>query len=189
MRISVGEAREKHESLEKVVGNTQASLHNLNSDKAPFVKLQSLAALERSLQPYELSSRPPLKKGCRLVRSSRSRLLKSTKSSIEYMRLSVGLLSVRVDKEIDEREKADRKLLLTNSEKLRELGIAQKTSHDQSEKPQKAIDELRFDLVEALGDFTDGLERVPQSESRDRLAQGLERRDGTTVAFVSRRRC
>lgn len=172
MQISVAEARQKYEKLEKVVGNLQTSLHNLNSEKTPFAKVQSLAVLEKTIASLRAELKATTEVGMQARKEFETKAgkehdlrwnaEKAIKSSIESVKISVGDLSERVDKEVDEREKAERELLSTNSKKLKELENAQKTSSDQSEKVQKAIVELRSDLVEALGDFKDGPEPKPK---------------------------
>ncbi|KAF3053661.1 hypothetical protein E8E11_010568 [Didymella keratinophila] len=154
----VAKAVQQHSSLAQVVKGLQESLHSLN--KAPFAKADSLSALERSIESLraelktnteeEVQARKEFGTKAGKEHDQRLKAEETIKTSIKSVETLVRDLSKRMDGQVKEREAAERNLLSTSNEKVKELENAQKTASDQSEKIQKAIDQLRLDLDKAL---------------------------------------
>lgn len=159
MGDSVAKAHRQHDSLAKVVGNLQTSMHSLNSNITPFVRAESLATLEKSITTL----RAELKAG--LENELRARREFETKASNEHdqrvhaeaaIKTSIQDLSKKLEKEIKERGEAEQDILSISNEKLREFQNGQiKTASDQVERLQKAFDQTRADFEKALNDFND----------------------------------
>jgi chromosome segregation ATPase len=149
-------AVQQHSSLAQVVKGLKGSLQSLNN--TPFAKADSLTALEKSIMSLRAELKANTEEGVQARKEFEPKALKEHEQRLiaeKSIKDSLRDLSKQVDEEVNERKKAEQQMLSTSNEKLKELENAQATAFYQSEKVQKALEQLRSDLDKALSDIND----------------------------------
>ncbi|KAF2633248.1 hypothetical protein BU25DRAFT_486398 [Macroventuria anomochaeta] len=156
---SMAKAHKQIENLTRTVGSLQTSIHTLNSNNTPFVRTESLAALEQSISTLRADVEAEFKRALQARNEFVTKAGKEHDLRVDVeksIRASIKDLTTKVHKEREERVEAEQDIVLASNDRFKELETGKiKTTSDQVESLQAALGKICTEFEKLVKEFND----------------------------------